>query len=142
MVGYLLSKSAYKVDFLWDKWLLYKHFLEFAISICHQSINGIVLYCLSPSRFARSRSAERTAPGMKAALSLLLLAFSTASASLRHHGRNQRRLGVNWAAHPYRSSGKISHFGLLFIQYNMDLVLPTCPHLAFSSTSTEVVIII
>ena len=26
-LGRLLSKSAYKVDFLWDKWLLYKRFL-------------------------------------------------------------------------------------------------------------------
>ena len=32
-LGRLLSKSAYKVDFLWDKWLLNKRFLLYYVPV-------------------------------------------------------------------------------------------------------------
>ena len=41
----LLSKSAYKVDFLWDKWLLYKRFLLYLIRQHHRTCKvRLVIY--------------------------------------------------------------------------------------------------
>ena len=47
-LGRLLGKSAYKVDFLWDKWILYKRFLLY-LGI-NPALGLIILKMLGESR--------------------------------------------------------------------------------------------